>query len=98
MDTITNFQGIWDHNRTDLALDELSRELNTLRMALRDEAHSLEHDVAVAQLALAEGAALAMDGPKMLEHLRNAGEWSLRMAEKNGARGPAAAIRVSMAL
>jgi hypothetical protein len=96
MDTMTTFQEIWNDNQSILPFEPLSDELNTLRMALRSEAHCLEHDIAVAQLALAEGAALALDGPKMLEHLHKAGDWTLAMAEKMNAGVAVAAIRVSL--
>ncbi len=90
-----DFEALWNRHRGDLALEDIARELNALRMALRDEAHCAEQDIAIAEVALAEAAALGSDGARMLEHLYGVGRWTLDQADMRYAALAAAAIRLS---
>jgi hypothetical protein len=71
------FQQIWQQSQANIDLAALASELATLRKAMRQEAKELSHDKALAEIAAAEEAAQNHDGPKMLQHLKNAGQWAL---------------------
>ena len=95
METARDFEGLWNRGGGSLALEQVAGGLNGLRMVLRDEAPSVEQDIALAQLALAEDAALCADGARMLEHLHDVGRGTLDRAERINASLAAAAIRTS---
>ncbi|GGE39521.1 hypothetical protein GCM10011360_28980 [Primorskyibacter flagellatus] len=96
--TGNTFQQIWQENEGSLDLTSLASELETLRKALRSEATELEHDVAIGEIAAAQAAAASGDGPKALEHLRNAGNWALDIASKIGTGVATAAIKSGLGI
>ena len=65
-------------------LDKLSDELSKLREAMKKEAISPDHDIAVSDVAKAERAAREKDAQKVVEYLKNAGKWALDVATKIG--------------
>lgn len=76
-----SFQQLW--NQGDLELPRLAEELRQLRDAMRAESHgSSEQDEALGAVAAAEKAAVEGDGATALRHLRTAGAWGLKVAEK----------------
>jgi replication fork clamp-binding protein CrfC len=79
-------------------LEALKNQLSQLRVALRKEAETLEHDTVIGQVAAAEIAAKDGNGVKTLEHLKNAGQWALNVAEKVGIPIAVVALKSSMGL
>jgi hypothetical protein len=55
----------------------LASELEALRHALKKEATTEEHDIAVADVGKAKKAAEAKDSAKLAESLKSAGKWAL---------------------
>ncbi len=92
------FNSVWDENRSSLDLVQLARDLAELRAALKNEASSPEHDLAIAEVARAELAAKDQDGPKALERLAAAGKWAFEVASKIGTTVAAAAIKAAIGL
>ena len=95
-----NFNQLWNQNKDlqDSDLHKLSEELSQLRGVLKKEAKTLENDKSVGEVASAEEAAKAGNGPKTLEHLKNAGKWALGAAEKIGIPLATAALKASVGL
>ena len=78
------FQQSWNEAASSIDLAKLADELAQLRAAMKQEATEPEHDVATGNVAMAEKAAKAEDGPKVLEYLKAAGQWALDTATKVG--------------
>ena len=78
------FNQVWNQASQTIDLPALAGELDALRKALRQEATEPEHDVAVANVAMAQKAAKENDGPKAMEYLSTAGKWALDIAAKIG--------------
>jgi hypothetical protein len=76
----------------------LAADLSTVRAQMRAEASSPENDIAIAEVAQAEIAAKADDGPGALEHLRRAGKWTLDVATRAGAGVAATAAAVALGI
>ena len=94
--TVHGLQQLWnEHGQGEIDLPALAGDLSRLRSSLRSEATEPEHDVALAEVAKAEVAAKAGDGPGALEHLRGSGKWALDVATRIGAAVAAAAIAVA---
>jgi hypothetical protein len=68
----------------EFAVRDFATELATLRQAMRKEAEEPFHDRAVAEVGEAQEAAQNHDGPRALQHLKNAGPWALDVATKIG--------------
>lgn len=96
--TGSTFQLIWQQNEGKLDLKSLASELETLRKAMRQEATDAQHDVAIGEVAAAQTAASAGDGPKAIEHLRNAGKWALDIASKIGVGVATAALKSGLGI
>jgi hypothetical protein len=92
------FQQIWQQNEGNLDLNSLAEGLELLRKAMRQEAVAAEHDVAIGEVAAAQTAASAGDGPKAFEHLRNAGKWALDVSSKVGIGVATAALKSVLGL
>jgi len=92
------FNQMWRDQSQNINLPILAQELARLRSALRQEACSPEHDIAMGDVANAEIAAKDGDGPKVLEHLRAAGKWALSCAEKIGTGVVVAAIKTALGI
>ena len=81
----------------DLDLPELAEELGRLRQAMKDGATGTrEQDKAIGAVADAEDAAARGDGSAVLRYLRNAGTWTLKVAEDFGAAVAVEALRKAM--
>ncbi len=93
-----DFNQLWNQSSSEIDLPGLAEELLQLRQALKEEAKTLEHDTAVGEIAAAATAAEAGDGPKALEHLKNAGRWTLGVAEKIGTALATAALKTALGL
>ena len=78
------FIQLWNQSGQSLDLPALATELTTLRQAMRKEAKEPFHDKAVVQVGEAQEAAQNHDGPRALQHLKNAGQWALDVATKVG--------------
>jgi len=72
------------HNAAGRPIDSqaLAEELSILRQAAKTKATTLDHDLALGQLAEAEAAARADDGAGTVTALKKAGSWALGIAEK----------------
>lgn len=90
------FQQIWQQSQSDIDLGRLSSELATLRKAMRKEAEEPSHDKAVAEIGSAEEAAQKGEGPVVLQHLKNAGQWALDVATKIGVSVASEALKKSL--
>jgi hypothetical protein len=90
------FNQIWNQMQGAIDLQKLATELSELRQQMKKEAVEVEQDIAVSDIAKAEQAAKAGDGPKMLEHLKSAGKWGLDVATKIGTSVAAELIKKSM--
>lgn len=96
--TGNTFQQMWQQNQGALELPALAKELEVLRNAMKQEASNPEHDVSIGAIAAAETAAAQGDGPKVLEHLGNAGKWALDVSTKVGVDLATAALKSSLGL
>jgi len=65
-------------------LEELSKELTLLRQAMKRESVTVDHDIAVSEIAKAEQAAKSKDLTKVAEYLKAAGKWALDIAVQIG--------------
>ena len=92
------FQQIWNQSKGDFDLQALASELAQLRKAMREQATSAEHDIAVGEVAAAEAATTKGDGPTVLGHLKKAGEWAFEVATKIGVSVATAALKTSLGL
>ncbi len=78
------FNQIWNKSSAGIDVQQLARELASLREALGKKATDADHFVALGSLAAAEKAAQIGDGPKALEHLKSAGAWVWDVGTKIG--------------
>jgi uncharacterized protein YjbI with pentapeptide repeats len=78
------FNQLWSQSAQSFDLPALAAELTTLRQAMRKEADEPFHDKAVVEIGEAQEAAQNHDGPRVLQHLKNAGQWALDVATKIG--------------
>ena len=92
------FQQIWNQSTQGIDLPALASELPKLLEAMRAQASDAEHEIAVGNVAAAEKAAAVGDGGKTLEYLRNAGKWTLDIAQKIGVGVAVAAIKISLGI
>jgi len=93
-----NFNQIWNNISQGIDLNELEKELSTLRNSLRNEANTAEHDSSIGAVAKAEIAASEGNGSETLKQLKNAGKWALSVAEKIGTNVAAQAIKSSLGI
>ena len=92
------FNQVWNQLSREIDIANLTEELTVLRKAMKKDAETLEHDTAVGEIAVAETAAKANDGPKALEHLKKAGKWAFGVAEKIGTTLAAEALKKALGL
>lgn len=87
-------------NRTEFGekidLRLLAQELERLRVEMKSQASSAEHDVAVGAVALAQAEAKRGDESKALTYLSKAGQWALDVATKIGVSVATDAIKKAM--
>jgi hypothetical protein len=70
----------WQASAADANLDDLAKELATLRAELKKRATTPEHDAAIGALADAETAAKKGEGATVFQYLSKAGKWALDIA------------------
>jgi hypothetical protein len=90
------FQQIWQQSQSNIDLQSLAHELETLRTGMRKEATTPEHDIAIGEVAAAQTAATQGNGAKALEHLKNAGQWAFNVSTKIGIGVAIAAIKTAL--
>jgi hypothetical protein len=78
------FTQVWNQLDDKVDLARLADELERLRQAMEREATEPSHKLAAGAVAAAEQSARQKDGPKVIEYLKSAGQWSLRIAEHIG--------------
>ena len=93
-----NFYQLWDDLSSDINLPELASDLTRLKQELKEKAADDDHYRAIAEVAEAEIAAKEGKGPKVLEHLKNAGKWTFSVAEKIGTNLATAALKTALGL
>jgi hypothetical protein len=79
-----SFNQIWSQLSQKIDLPVLAEELARLREAMGHEAKDPEHFVYAGTIAAAEASARQGNGPKALGYLKQAGKWTLGIAEKIG--------------
>jgi uncharacterized protein YjbI with pentapeptide repeats len=80
-------------------LSALAKELSELRQAIKDKQDSSpQADIALGELAKAEIAATEKDTPKVVEHLKAAGKWTMNFAREIGKDVVVAAIKQAMGI
>ncbi|MCG7568717.1 hypothetical protein MHM89_02145 [Pseudoalteromonas sp. CNC9-20] len=89
------FNQIWEQNKNNIKLADLSSELERLREALSANASSSEDYIEIGNVASAQQEAEAGNGPKALEFLKLTGKKTLEIAEKIGIGVAVAAIKAS---
>ena len=92
------FNQIWSQHASRIDLPALAAELSQLRTEMRKHASKPEEDLAVAEIAYAERAATAGDGPKTMSHLSRVGKWSLGVATSIGAGVAVEAIKAAIGI
>lgn len=93
-----DFNMVWNDYSSKIDLQQLSRELSELRVALKDTAKTAEQDCAIEEVASAEVAAKNSEGPAVLRHLSKAGTWVLGVAEKIGTAIAVDAIKAALGM
>jgi len=78
------FNQIWQKLGSEIPLAQLPSQLSALRHEMKKAATEPDQDIAVAEVAKAEIAAKAGDGPTVLKALKSAGNWALEIAKKIG--------------
>lgn len=92
------FQQIWHESAGSIDTAQLARELTELRSVLSKEASEPEQYVALGEVAAAEQAAKAGDGPKALQHLKSAGSWVWDIGTKVGVGVAVAAAKATLGI
>lgn len=69
------FNQIWNEHASKIDTIQLAGELDLLRGELLKRAAEPDHYIAIGEVAAAEKAARANDGPTALQHLKKAGAW-----------------------
>ena len=93
-----NFNQLWGEVSSEIDLPKLAEDLLQLRQELKEKAKEDEHYRAIAEISEAEKAAKEGKGPKVLEHLKNAGRWTFSVAEKIGTSLVTAALKKALGL
>ena len=93
-----NFNQLWNQASSEVDLEKLAQELSQLRLALKEEANTLEHDASIGEIAADELTAQNGEGPSTLEHLTRAGKWALGVAEKIGTSIATSALKSALSL
>ncbi len=87
-----SFQRLWEQQAGNFDQGTLQGELAKLRVALQAEAQDVDQTISLGEIARAEKALAAGDGPGMLEHLKSAGAWAHRVGSNT--RGVDLAMKV----
>lgn len=92
------FNQIWNKLKGSIDLSKLADQLSMLQLKMLQESSKSEHNIAISNITKAEQAAKSGDGAKVIEHLKSAGKWALKIASKIGADIAAEVIKVAMGL
>jgi hypothetical protein len=96
------FQQAWAEAGPGIDMEHLAEELSKLRDALKAApapgADEGDQDIAIGAVRIAELEARKGDGPAALAALKNAGKWTLVVAEKIGVNLATAALKSAMGL
>ena len=92
------FNQLWSESGSKIDIKQLASELTQLRSALTKEASEPEHYVALGEVAAAEKAATANDGPTALQHLKKAGAWVWDIGTKVGIGVATAAAKTALGI
>jgi hypothetical protein len=92
------FTQVWNQLAAKLDLAQLANELQRLREALEREATEPAQKLAAGAVAAAEQSARQKDGPKVIEYLKTAGEWALKVSEKIGVALATAALKGALGM
>jgi hypothetical protein len=68
-------------------LGSLAASLLSLRDAMRARCANADQELAIAEIAIAEDAAIQRNEPKVMEYLRKAGQWALEIAAQEEQKG-----------
>jgi hypothetical protein len=78
--------------------DDLEKELSSLQQAMKKQAKTDEHDIALGEIAKAKKAAKEKKREKILLALRSAGKWAFDVATKIGTTLAAEALKIALGL
>ena len=92
------FNQVWQQNKNQLDLKALSKELESLRINMQNEASTAEHFSEMGAIADAEIEANKGNESKTLEYLSKTGKWSLGIAEKIGVGVATAVIKSTLGI
>jgi hypothetical protein len=93
------FVQLWNNSgKSAIDLPALAEELSQLRSSLKANATTPEEDLVVAEVASAELCAKENDGPRVLQHLKRAGQWALENATTIGVSIATAALKIALGL
>lgn len=92
------FNQVLQQNKNQLDLKTLSKELESLRINMQNEASTAEHYSEMGVIANAEIEANKGNESKALEYLSKTGKWSLGIAEKIGVGVATAAIKSTLGI
>jgi hypothetical protein len=90
------FNQLVNHFEQSIDLSALAKELSELRQAIAKQESSTQTAIALGRVAEAELAAIEKDTPKVIEHLKAAGKWTMDFAREIGKDVVAEAIRQAM--
>jgi len=93
-----HFLQVWEQSASEIEVARLADELKLLRSHLHQLADTPEEDEAVAEISKARAAASEGDGPRAIQHLRQAGKWALEGATAIGTSIAAAAIKAALGI
>jgi len=93
-----SFTQAWNQIESKVDLAKLAGDLAALKAAMEGSASEPGEKFAVGAVAAAEQSALQRDGPKVMEYLKTAGKWALKVAEKIGASLATEALKSALGL
>lgn len=88
----------WNQVGDKLDLPQLAKDLQRLHEVLEREATEPTQKLAIAAVAAAEQSARQEDGPKVIEYLKIAGTWALKIAEEIGVGVATNAIKAALGM
>lgn len=78
--------------------NDLEKELSSLHQAMKKQAKTDEHDIALGEIAKAKKAAKERKREKILQALQSAGKWAFDVATKIGTTLAAEALKIALGL
>jgi adenine-specific DNA methylase len=96
-DFIQNNSGHVDFWNT-INFDDLEKELSSLHQAMKKQAKTDEHDIALGEIVKAKKAVREKKREKILQALQSAGKWAFDVATKIGTTLAAEALKIALGL